>query len=282
MHLLSLGEYYFKQKSWTIAAYAFNKYLEYNPESEHLMQAKQRLAQLAAYVKEGPQEMKSQGGGFARVYQDGDVVFLEHEIGNELYIIQDGNVKIKKVVGNDEITLAILQKGDIFGEMAILDDKPRSATAVAYGRAMVLVVNKSNFQGMVQQQPQLATKIITLLSERIWISYRQFTNAMIQDPLGKIYDALLTQVAKERVQPQKGVAHTFDFGPNELLSMIGLSPEKGKKTLDELFGKNSKFFLVENKVRVSDLDELVKQANYFKNQFLRKRKLEEQRIAQGR
>ena len=182
------GEYYFKQKSWVTAAYAYRKYLEYNPGSTHVMQARQRLAQLAPFLKAQPQQpqQQAQGAGFARVYEEGDVIFLEHEIGNELYIIQEGGVKIKKVVANNEITLAILQKGDIFGEMAILDDKPRSATAVAYGRAVLLAVNKTNFQGMVQQQPQLATKIITLLSERIWTSYRQFANAVIDDPAGKI------------------------------------------------------------------------------------------------
>ena len=279
MHLLSLGEYYFKQKNWVTAAYAYRKYLEYNPGSTHVMQARQRLAQLAPYLKAQPQapQQQAQGAGFARVYEESDVIFLEHEIGNELYIIQEGSVKIKKVVANNEITLAILQKGDIFGEMAILDDKPRSATAVAYGRAVLLAVNKTNFQGMVQQQPQLATKIITLLSERIWTSYRQFANAVIDDPAGKIFDMLLTQVVKNHIPLDKGSAHTFDFGANELLGMIGLSPEQGKTVLKDFFANNKKFLLVNNKMHVVDLEELQKQANYYKNQWLRKRKMEESR-----
>ena len=240
MHLLSLGEYYFKQKSWLVAGHAYRKYLEYNPESTHVMQARQRLAQLAPYLKNQTQQAATQiqGAGFARVYDEGDVIFLEHEIGNELYIIQEGSVSIKKVVESNEITLAILQKGDIFGEMAILDDKPRSATAVAYGRAVLLAVNKSNFQNMVQQQPQLATKIITLLSERIWISYRQFANAMIEDPAGKIFDILLTQVVKNRIQLGKGASHTFDFGAKELVGMVGLTPEQGKTVLKDFFANN--------------------------------------------
>lgn len=278
INLLSLGEYYFSQKSWVIAAYAYTKFLELNPQSPHTMQAQQRLAQLAAYAKSGPESVQTQGGAFARVYHDGDVVFLEHEIGNELYIIQQGNIKIKKVVANSEITLAILQKGDILGEMAILENLPRSATAVAYGKTMLLAINKDNFQVMVQQQPQLATKIISLLSERIWISYRQFTNAMIEDPLAKIYDALLTQVAKMHVEPAKGVTHTFDFGTDELLSMIGIAPDKGKKALAEFF-MSRKFILVNNKIYATDLEELHKQATYYKNQWLRKRKIEEMHTA---
>lgn len=279
MHLLSLGEYYFKQKRWATAAHAYRKYLEYNPGNTHVMQARQRLAQLAPYLKEQPQapQQQAQGSGFSRVYEEADVIFLEHEIGNELYIIQEGSVKIKKVVANNEITLAILQKGDIFGEMAILDDKPRSATAVAYGRVVVLAVNKSNFQGMVQQQPQLATKIITLLSERIWTSYRQFANAVIDDPEGKIFDMLLTQVVKNHIPLVKGGSHTFDFGSNELLGMIGLSPEQGKSVLKSFFANNKKFFLLNNKMHVVDLEELQKQANYHKNKWLRKRKLQEAR-----
>jgi len=278
LHLFSLGEYYFKQKSWIMAAYAYDKFIEYNPWHEHVSNAKERLAKLAPYIQAKPKnDAQTQVGGFARVYQDSEVVFLEHEIGQELFIIQYGSIIIKKVVENNEITLAILNKGDIFGEMAILDDKPRSATAVAYGKTMLLVINKNNFQSMVQQQPQLATKIISLLAERIWISYRQFTGAMIDDPLGKFFDVMLTQVIKAHIQLVKGVAHTFDFGPNELLSMAGISPDKGKAVLAEFFAKNQKFILVDGKIRVTDLDELHRQASYYKNQWLRKRKIEEHR-----
>jgi CRP/FNR family transcriptional regulator len=280
-HLLSLGEYYYKQKNWATAAYAYKKFLEHNSESAHATQAQQRLAQLAAYVKAEPDktqaQVQAQGGGFARIYQDGDVVFLEHEVGNELFIIQHGSVKIKKVVAESEITLAILQKGDVFGEMAILDDMPRSATAAAYGKTMLLAINKDNFQGMVRQQPQLATKIITLLSERIWISYRQFSNAMLDEPNAKIFDVLLTQMIKENILPVRNVPHTFNFGPEELLGLIGVPHTKSKAIFADLFKSHPKLSLVNGKIHTSDLDEILRQATYYKNQWLRKRKIEEQR-----
>ena len=61
------------------------------------------------------------------------------------------------------------------------------ASAISYGNVSVLAINKSNFEGMVQAQPQLATRLIQLLSERIWTAYRQLENLLIRDPLGRIY-----------------------------------------------------------------------------------------------
>ena len=276
-HLFSLGEYYYKQKNWATAAYAYKKFLEHNADNTHATQAKQRLTQLAAYVKNEQSRTTAQESSFARIYQDGDVIFLEHEIGNELFIIQHGSIKIKKVVTESEITLAILQKGDIFGEMAILDDLPRSASAVAYGKTMLLAINKDNFQGMVRQQPQLATKIITLLSERIWMSYRQFLNAMLEDPNAKLFDVLHTQMIRENILPVRGVPHTFNFGSEELLGMIGIPQEKSKTVLGDLFGQHPKLSLLGGKIHTTDLNEIPKQAAYYKNQWLRKRKIEAQR-----
>ncbi len=132
-----------------------------------------------------------------RVYKDNTMIFSEYEPGNELFIIQAGKVKITKIV-DEEVLLAVLKPGDIFGEMALLDNKPRSASAISFGDVTLLAINKQNFETMVQQQPQLATRLIQLLSERIWTAYRQLENLMIKSEIGRIYDTLLIQVEKQK------------------------------------------------------------------------------------
>ena len=78
---------------------------------------------------------------------------------------------------------------------------------------------------MVQTQPQIVTRLTTLLSERIWFIYKQLANTLISDPLGRMYDILLMQLEKGRVPLKNGASYTFDIGPKELIGLIGL-PKK--------------------------------------------------------
>ena len=68
---------------------------------------------------------------FLRTYNKNKIIFADGELGESLYIIQKGTVKITKILNGNEIILAILKHGDIFGEMALLENKPRSASAIA-------------------------------------------------------------------------------------------------------------------------------------------------------
>jgi CRP-like cAMP-binding protein len=191
------------------------------------------------------------------------MIFSENEPGTELYIIQRGQVKISKIVEDNEVLLALLKPGDIFGEMALLDNKPRSASAIASEDVTVMAVNKSNFERMVQTQPQLVTKLTILLAERLWLMYKQLANTLIQDPLGRLYDELLLQLEKNRAAIATGGAYTFPFGPKDLLNMVGLSADKGNPYIKRMF-ENKKMKLAEQKIATTDVEEIQKQSDYYK------------------
>ena len=159
--------------------------------------------------------------------------------------------------------LAVLKAGDIFGEMAILENKPRSASAIAYEDAYLLAVNKANFERMVRTQPQIVTRLTTLLAERIWFIYKQLANTLISDPLGRMYDALLIQLEKNRVPLRQGASHVFDFGPKELINMVGLPLGEGNLVVHKLL-ENQKFRVIENKLNVIDVSEIEKQTEYYR------------------
>jgi len=167
--------------------------------------------------------------------------------------------------------LAVLKPGDIFGEMAILENKPRSATAISFGDSELLAVSKKNFEVMVKNNPMLGTKLITLLSERIWKAYRQLANILISDPLGRMYDMLLTVVEENRVLIAHNAQYTFDFGPDELIKMVGLPMDKGNLLIQKLF-ENKKFKLIDGKIVVTDLEELQKQVEFYKKMDYLERK----------
>ena len=135
-------------------------------------------------------------------------------------------VKITKNVDSNEVLLAVLKAGDMFGEMALLENKPRSASAIAFEGCQLLAVNRQNFNQMVSTQPQLIARLTTTLADRIWLMYKQLANTLIGDPIGKMYDMLVIQLEKMKVPFMAGKSYTFEFGPMELANMC----ESRKKT----------------------------------------------------
>jgi CRP-like cAMP-binding protein len=272
--LYNMGEYYFSQGNMEHATYAYQSYLKYLPNGQYVPQVKKKLMSLNKPLASAPIDETK----FNRSYKDNDVIFCEHEPGKELYIIQGGKVKISKIVDNNEVMLAVLQTGDIFGEMAILDNKPRSANAVAFGFTDVLAINKANFEGMVKAQPQLASRLITLLSERIWIAYKQLANLMLKDPQGRIADTLLTLAEKNRAKIGPKTPYDFEITVRDLLKMVGLSDNRDEKILYSLFEAN-KFLKLENeRVKCSDLGELDKLVQYYRKKNLMDAKISKEKI----
>ncbi|MBN2533984.1 MAG: cyclic nucleotide-binding domain-containing protein [Spirochaetales bacterium] len=260
-HLFKVAEYYAKQNLYNQAYYAYYRYLQYCPTGSNVDVAKERITLIKPYAK--AVYLNDSENAFNRDYPKNTMIFSENEPGKELYIIQKGSVKITKIVNNNEVMLALLKSGDIFGEMALLENKPRSASAIAYEDTTLLAVNKTNFQMMVKTQPQLITKLTTILAERIWFIYKQLANTAVKDPIGKMYDALGIQLEKNRVRINPGENYTFEFGPNELLNFVGLPLKEGEMYLNKLFS-NKKLQVVDNKIFTTDVDEITKQAEYFK------------------
>lgn len=224
-HLFDVGEYYNTQNQFNQAYYAYHQYIKFCPHGKNVNRAREQMMKIAVHVQNikwdyDPDDLN-------REYPKDSMLFSEGEPGDELYIIQKGSVKIAKIVDNKEVLLAILKAGDIFGEMALLESKPRSAGAVAYEDCTVLAVNRMNFTRMVETQSQIIARLTTLLSERLWFIYKQLANTLITDPLGRMYDALLIQLEKNRGVLGSDGPYMFDFGPSELLNMVGLSQKDG-------------------------------------------------------
>jgi len=259
-HLFKVAEYYAKQSQYNQAYYAYYQYLKYCPSGQNANLARDRMLKIQPYSKAVYLERKVDD--FNRMYPKDTMIFSEGQPGEELYIIQRGSVKITKIVDNNEVLLAVLKQGDIFGEMALLEAKPRSASAVAYENCTLLAVNKENFERMVATQPQIVTRLTQLLAERIWFIYKQLANTLITDPLGRMYDALLMQLEKNRV-PLIPAPYTLDFGSKELINMVGLPAADGNLVLRKLL-ENPKIKVIDNKVSMMDVSEVVKQTEYYR------------------
>ena len=130
-------------------------------------------------------------GRFARTFQPGEMIFSEFEPGDTFYLIQAGRVQLVKLIGDIEKTLDILQPSEMFGEMAILENSPRSATAIALDAVKVLEFNSKNFDILMMGNPQIALKLLKMFCKRIYDSKRRFMILTLDEPPAKIADVFL-------------------------------------------------------------------------------------------
>lgn len=106
-------------------------------------------------------------GALGRMYRDGEYIARQSERAECMYIIQQGNVEVVRDGPDGECVLAVLSKGDVFGEMSLFTGAPRSAGVRAKGQALVLSVDKRGFLQRMHEDPSLAFRILQKMSERI-------------------------------------------------------------------------------------------------------------------
>lgn len=128
---------------------------------------------------------------FGKVFQPNEILFCEFEPGNDFYLIKEGKVKVTKTVGSSIKTLDVLESGDILGEMAILEEQPRSATAIAVTEVKALNFNRANFEMLMTKNPALAMKLLNIFSIRIYDAKRRLMILLMDDLVGKIADVFL-------------------------------------------------------------------------------------------
>ena len=96
-------------------------------------------------------------------YAEGDVVFAEGERGDKLYVVIEGEVSLS--VRDTEVDT--IKSGEVFGEMALIDDEPRSATAKAKTACKLAAVDERRFTFLVQQTPYFAIQVMRLMAKRL-------------------------------------------------------------------------------------------------------------------
>ncbi len=109
----------------------------------------------------------------------GEWIFREEDLGTEMYIIQEGQVAVSKDLKGTEQQLALLGQGDFFGEMSILEDLPRTASARAAADCRLLQINGSTFDQMLRKNPEIAVRMMRKLSRRL-----RETDQMLRQALG--------------------------------------------------------------------------------------------------
>lgn len=128
---------------------------------------------------------------FAKKFEPGSVIISEYEPGDCFYLIQSGCVQLVKCVKGTKKNLDILMPGEFFGEMAILENSPRSATCTALDNVEVLEFSKENFELLITGNPQIAMMLLKLFCKRIYDQKRRLKILVIQDKQARVGDVFL-------------------------------------------------------------------------------------------
>ena len=107
---------------------------------------------------------------FGKTYRKGEILFKEGEMGTHVFFILSGKIRISTTYDQESGAvheLATLSEGDIFGELAVLDDLPRSATATALEESRIIVLNREQFYANITRYPSLAVRLLKLLGSHI-------------------------------------------------------------------------------------------------------------------
>lgn len=168
-------------------------------------------------------------------YSRKSIVFHEGDHGDTLYIIKGGRVKIAKVaIDGREKTLTILQPGDFFGEMAIFDNMPRSATAEAIDSDVRLFgLNKKDFERLIHEYPSIALRIMKDLTRRIRQINQQVEDLAFKDVHGRVSSTLF-QLLETEEEISGQTLTRLRMTHQDLANMVGSSRETVTRALNRL------------------------------------------------
>jgi CRP/FNR family cyclic AMP-dependent transcriptional regulator len=168
-----------------------------------------------------------------RTYPRNSVILFEDDPGDALYVVKQGQVKVV-LIGEDgrEVILSVLGEGQFFGEMALLDDEPRSAHVIAMEDSTLVVLRREEFQGILAQSPALALALLRELTRRLRRADEKVGSLVLLDVNGRVARLLL-----DMAEEAGGDRITKRLTHHTIAQMIGSSRETVSRTMRELSEK---------------------------------------------
>jgi CRP-like cAMP-binding protein len=196
---------------------------------------------------------------FTVEFEPNELIFCEFEPGNEFYVIQTGRIKIVKIINNNEKTLDVLKPGDIFGEMAVLEEEPRSASAIAMEKSRLLKFHRDNFDALLQGNPQIAYRLLVIFSKRIYDAKRRLMILLLEEPQLKVMD-VLNMLSEEDPHLDLGGPVILHVTIQEVANWAGMQINEVQKILTH-FNQLGKIELFNDKIHVKNIRDFMRVVN---------------------
>ncbi|MFH1723346.1 MAG: Crp/Fnr family transcriptional regulator [Elusimicrobiota bacterium] len=167
-----------------------------------------------------------------RNYEAGEVIFEKGEAAKEMFIVMSGRVKIFIRSGwKKSKTFAYLGRGDFFGEMAIIEDKPRSAGVQAVEPCRMLVIHKGDFKRLLLSDPKLSIYMLKALSQRLRGANEDIENMLFRNILGRLAKTFRDLAGGDTTSCAGAVVLKQRYSQQELADLVGTTREPLSRAL---------------------------------------------------
>ena len=175
---------------------------------------------------------------FTRSFGKDGVIILAEEAGDTLFILKKGQVKVSIVSEEGrEVILSLLGPGSVFGELSLLDGKPRSANVVATEDTDLLMLRRSDFIQLIYKAPQIVTALLAELASRLRKTDRQIEGLALLDVTSRISETLLQLATEQGTETADGVVIESRPTHQELANMSGTTRETVSRVIKRLEGQ---------------------------------------------
>lgn len=176
----------------------------------------------------------------ARRYRNSETIFHQDDPGEALHVVVSGAVKIVLPSAEDEepAIIATLRPGDFFGELALFDDAPRSATAIALGPTETLVLRREAFLELIDSDPSTRHALLSSLADEIRSITAHVQDLHFLDLPGRLSRRILREAEPIRAQPDGSTRLPWPYTQAELAGMIGGSRQSVNRLLSDLVARD--------------------------------------------
>lgn len=196
---------------------------------------------LFAYLNESQLELISRYC-VRKTAEAGQVLFREKEIGTEFYILINGSVKIfTSGKQGEEKILAVMQAGDSFGELALIDGKPRSASAASVEKSVLLSLSKQDFLGVLSANFDITLNIMQELCQRLRITNEHVRDLTFLDARTRVLKHLIQMANRNGTRSGSQITLRVMLNYDELAQYAGVQRHDIMQVIRELEAKGILF-----------------------------------------
>lgn len=193
-------------------------------------------------------------------YPRGSAILSEGEMGDRLYIVLEGKIKLgRHSPDGRENLLAIMGPADMFGELSVFDPGPRTATAIAVTDVKLATMDRAAMRTWIAQRPDIAEQLLRVLARRLRRTNNSLADLIFTDVPGRVAKALLQLARQFGTREEAAIRVTHDLTQEELAQLVGASRETVNKALAD-FGQRGWLRLEGKSVVILDPERLSRRA----------------------
>ncbi|MBN2382897.1 Crp/Fnr family transcriptional regulator [bacterium] len=171
---------------------------------------------------------------FKKRVNRGTILYKEHEQSQEIFFIQSGLVKLQRTCDDLIMTLAILEKGDFFGDIGVLNGIEQDTRAEVLVDAELVIINKYDFEKMILTNSEIAIRMLKKYSQRMKMVFDTIIELATEDDKGRVLNVIVDLMKRFGVIKNSKIYITFPASIIEIAGLAGATLNHTQRILDDL------------------------------------------------